>query len=308
MAITESISVSADVPALERSQPSQKQRGGWTGQSLVTAFMLVCLVYFLLPLFWLIVSSTKTNAQLFSSFGLWFAPSFNLFSNIGDLFTYDGGIYLTWLGNTVYYAGCSALGASLLATLAGYVFAKFRFPGRNLTFAIILGSIMVPNTALAIPLYLLLSKIGLIDTPLAFILPSMVSPFGVFLMRVYAEQAVPDELLDAGRVDGAGELRIFWSVALRLLTPGFVTALLFSFVGTWNNYFLPLLVLSDPNNFPVTVGLENWNSLASTFGGSQILFTQIITGSLVSIVLLVVGFLFLQRYWQNGLSFGSLKG
>jgi len=308
MAITEHISVTANVPALVEEQQRHKARQGWTSQSLVTAIMLVCLVYFLLPLFWLIVSATKTNSELFSSFGLWFAPDFHLFSNIGDLFTYDGGIYTTWLFNTIYYAGCSALGASLLATLAGYVFARFRFPGRNVVFAIILGSIMVPNTALAIPLYLLLSKVGLIDTPLAVILPSVVSPFGVFLMRVYADQAVPDELLDAGRVDGAGELRIFWSIALRLLTPGFVTVLLFSFVGTWNNYFLPLLVLSDPNNFPVTVGLENWNSLAATFGGSQILFTQIITGSLVSIALLVTGFLFLQRYWQNGLSFGSLKG
>ena len=308
MAITENIAVAANAPAPEQGQQHRKPRQGWTGQSLATALMLVCLVYFLLPLFWLIVSATKTNSELFSSFGLWFAPDFHLFSNIGDLFTYDGGIYTTWLVNTVYYAGCSALGASLLATLAGYVFARFRFPGRNVVFALILGSIMVPNTALAIPLYLLLSKIGLIDTPLAVILPSMVSPFGVFLMRVYADQAVPDELLDAGRVDGAGELRIFWSIALRLLTPGFVTVLLFSFVGTWNNYFLPLLVLSDPNNFPVTVGLENWNSLAATFGGSQILFTQIITGSLVSIALLVIGFLFLQRYWQNGLSFGSLKG
>lgn len=308
MAIIEKISVSERASALERGQPSQTRRKGRTSRSVITAFMLVCLVYFLLPLFWLIVSATKTNSELFSSFGLWFAPDFNLFKNIGDLFTYDGGIYLTWLGNTVYYASCSALGASLLATLAGYVFARFRFPGRSLVFAIILGAIMVPNTALAIPLYLLLSKIGLIDTPLAVILPSMVSPFGVFLMRVYADQAVPEELLDAGRVDGASELRIFWSIALRLLTPGFVTVLLFSFVGTWNNYFLPLLVLSDPNNFPVTVGLENWNSLAATFGGSQILFTQIITGSLVSIALLIAAFLFLQRYWQNGLSFGSLKG
>lgn len=308
MAVIEKASVSTDAPTLERSQPRQVARKGWGRQSLVTAFMLVCLVYFLLPLFWLVVSATKTNSDLFSSFGLWFSPHFNLFNNIGDLFTYDDGIYLTWLGNTVYYAGCSALGASLLATLAGYVFAKFRFPGRTLLFAIILGSIMVPNTALAIPLYLLLSNINLINTPLAVILPSMVSPFGLFLMRVYTEQAVPDELLDAGRVDGAGELRIFWSIALRLLTPGFVTVLLFSFVGTWNNYFLPLLVMSDPNLFPVTVGLENWNSLAATFGGSQILFTQIITGSLVSVSLLVIGFLLLQRYWQNGLSFGSLKG
>src|SRR5690242_20594466 len=245
MAITEKISVSASAPAPEQSQQRRARRTGRTSQSVVTAFMLVCLVYFLLPLFWLIVSSTKTNSELFSTFGLWFAHDFNLFTNIGDLFTYDGGIYLTWLGNTVYYAGCSALGASLLATLAGYVFAKFRFPGRGLLFAIILGSIMVPNTALAIPLYLLLSKIGLIDTPLAVILPSMVSPFGVFLMRVYAEQSIPDDLLDAARVDGAGELRIFWSVALRILMPGFVTILLLTFVGTWNNFFLPLLVTNN---------------------------------------------------------------
>src|SRR5947208_16141510 len=147
--------------------------------------------------------------------------------------------------------------------IAGYVVAEFEFPGRVLLFAIILGSIMVPSTALAIPTYLLLSKIGLINTPLAIILPSLVSPFGVFLMRIYAEQAVPDELLDAARVDGAGEMRIFWSVALRILVPGFVTVLLFSFVATWNNYFLPLLVFSDPNYYPLTLGLTSWNAQAS---------------------------------------------
>src|SRR5947208_7831454 len=129
--------------------------------------------------------------------------------------------------------------------IAGYVVAEFEFPGRVLLFAIMLGSIMVPGTALAIPLYLLLSKVGLINTPLAVILPSLVSPFGVYLMRIYAEQALPDELLDSARVDGAGEMRIFWSVALRILAPGFVTVLLFALVGTWNNYFLPLLVYSN---------------------------------------------------------------
>jgi multiple sugar transport system permease protein len=107
---------------------------------------------------------------------------------------------------------------------------------------------MVPQTALVIPIYLLLSKIGLIDTPLAVILPSLVSPFGVYLMRVYAEQSVPDDLLNAARLDGAGELRIFWSVALHVLMPGFVTVLLLSFVATWNNYFLPLVVLSTPSS------------------------------------------------------------
>ena len=219
--------------------PGQNKRTRRTRRGLATAFLLVFLVYFLLPLFWLIVSATKTNPDLFTSFGLWFSSDFNLFNNLGDLFTHDSGVFLTWLWNTAYYATCAAVGASLIATIAGYAFAKFQFPGRTLVFAIILGSIMVPSTALAIPTYLLLSKIGLINTPLAVILPFLVSPFGVFLMRLYAQQAVPDELLDAARVDGAGEMRIFWSVALRILVPGFVTVLLFSFVATWNNYFLP---------------------------------------------------------------------
>ncbi len=283
------------------------RRAGWTRRNLATAFLLVFLVYFLLPFFWLIVSATKTNPELFTTFGLWFAPDFNFFNNLSNLFTHDNGVFITWLWNTTYYAVLSAVGASLIATMAGYAFAKFQFPGRTLVFAIILGSIMVPGTALVIPIYLLLSKVGLINTPLAVILPSLVSPLGVFLMRIYAEQAVPDELLDAARVDGAGEIRTFRSVALRILAPGFVTVLLFSFVATWNNYFLPLLVLSDPTYYPLTLGLASWNAQASANGGAQLLYTLVVTGSLVSIIPLIVGFLFLQRYWQGGLTFGSVK-
>jgi multiple sugar transport system permease protein len=298
------MAISVNTPVSREFHP---KRTRWTRQSLATAFLLVFLVYFLLPFFWLIVSTTKTNPDLFTSFGLWFAPDFNLFKNLGDLFTHDGGVFLTWLWNTAYYATCTAVGAALIATIAGYAFAKFQFPGRILVFAIILGSIMVPNTALAIPTYLLLSKIGLVNTPLAVILPSLVSPFGVFLMRLYAQQAVPDELLDAARVDGAGELRIFRSIALRILVPGFVTVLLFSFVATWNNYFLPLLVLSDPTYYPLTLGLASWNAQASANGGAQLLFTLVLTGSLISILPLIVAFLFLQRYWQGGLTLGSIR-
>ncbi len=291
------------------SQAVQKgiRRTGWTCRNLATAFLLVLLVYFLLPFFWLIVSTTKTNQELFTTFGLWFASDFNFYHNLSDLFTHDNGVFLTWLWNTTYYAVISAVGASLIATMAGYAFTKFQFPGRTPVFAIILGSIMVPGTALVIPIYLLLSKVGLINTPLAVILPSLVSPLGVYLMRIYAEQAVPDELLDGARVDGAGEIRIFRSVALRLLAPGFVTVLLFSFVATWNNYFLPLLVLSDPTYYPLTLGLASWNAQASANGGAQLLYTLVVTGALVSIVPLIIAFLFLQRFWQGGLSFGSVK-
>lgn len=279
----------------------QRKRG------VSTALLFIFLIYSFLPLFYLIVSSTKSNAELFSTFGLWFTSSFHLFSNLQEVFTHDGGIYLTWLWNTAYYSIVSAVGATFLATIAGYAFAKFRFRGRTLLFALILGSIMIPQTALAIPTYLLLSKVALVNTPLAFILPSLVFPFGVYLMRVYAEQSIPDDLLDAARVDGAGEFRIFFRVALRILAPGFVTVLLFSFVFTWNNYFLPLIVLQEPALYTITVGLDAWNSQASAGGGAQALFPLVITGSLVGIVPIIFAFLFLQRFWQGGLTFGSLK-
>ena len=294
-------------PTTVTASQRRSQRGFWTGRTLAMVFLFLFLIYFILPLFWLIVSSTKSDSDLFSTFGLWFGSGFNLFTNIKAVFTHDGGVYREWLWNTAYYATCSAVGSALIATLAGYTFAKFRFPGRGIVFAMVLGSILIPLTALAVPTYLLLSNIGLINTPLAVILPSLVNPFGVYLMRIYTEQALPDELLDAARVDGANEFRIFASVVLRIVAPGFVTVLLLSFVGTWNNYFLPLLVLSKPDFYPLTVGLASWNDLAAGGGGSQVLFSIVLTGALIAIVPLIAAFLLLQRYWQSGLTFGGVK-
>jgi multiple sugar transport system permease protein len=271
--------------------------------------MFAFLIYFLLPLLWLVISSTKNVTQLFHSFGLWFsAGGFNLLVNIRALFTYQDGVFASWLGNTALYAGVSALAAALLAALGGYGFAKFEFPGRNALFGMVLGSIMVPFTVLAVPTYLLLSKVNLVDTRWAIILPSMLSPFGLYLMRVYIQGAVPDELLEAARIDGAGELRIFAAIVLRLSAPGLVTVLLLNLVATWNNYFLPLVMLNNPRLFPITVGLAQWNAQATAGAGSQALFNLVITGSLISIVPLIAAFLFLQRYWQSGLTLGGVKG
>ncbi len=276
-------------------------------RALTTALVTLFLVYTFLPIFYLIVSATKSNAELFSAFGLWFGSDFNFVSNLRELLAHDGGIYVNWLWNTAYYSVASALGASLVSAMAGYAFAKFRFSGRTLLFAAVLGAVMIPQTALAIPIYLMLSKVALVDTPLAVILPSMIFPLGIYLMRVYAEQALPDDLLDAARVDGAGELRIFWSVAFRILVPGFVTVLLLSFVHTWNNYFLPLVVLNTTELYPLTVGLATWNQQATAGGGAQVLYPLILTGALIAIVPVIILFLFLQRYWQGGLAVGSTK-
>jgi multiple sugar transport system permease protein len=269
--------------------------------------MFACLSYFLVPLIWLLLCSTKTNAGLFSTFGFWFGKDFNFFQNLKDLFAYDNGNFALWMRNTAIYAVFAALGSSLISTLAGYAFAQYRFAGRKLLFGIVLASIFVPATVFAVPLFLLMSKSGLSSSLLAVILPALVNPFGVYLMRIYAEQAVPPDLVDAARVDGAGEFRIFATIVFRLLAPGYVTVLLFAFVGAWNNYFLPLLLLSKADSYVLTVGLAYWNSLASQPGVAQVLYILVITGSVVAILPVMIVFLFLQRYWQEGLNLGSIK-
>ncbi|MFI6509206.1 carbohydrate ABC transporter permease [Streptosporangium sp. NPDC050855] len=276
-------------------------------RAVLTVPMLAMLLYCLLPLVWLFFSATKTNAGLFDSFGLWFADDFALLDNVRQVFTYQDGVYGRWFLNTVLYAVAGAGGATVIAALGGYALAKYDFPGSRVLFAVVLGAITVPTTALAVPTFLLFTRLGLVNTPWAVLIPALASPFGLYLMRVYAADAVPTSMMEAARLDGAGELRIFLSISLRLLRPGLVTVLLFTLVATWNNYFLPLIVLSDPAWYPLTVGLNQWNSQAGSAAGGQAVYNLVLTGSLVAIVPLVVSFLLLQRYWQSGLSAGAVK-
>ncbi|MGR0321095.1 carbohydrate ABC transporter permease [Agromyces sp. ZXT2-3] len=270
----------------------------------------ILMVYFLVPFWWVVVNSSKTSAGLFGGgSALWFAEDIDYLGNLSQLFTYGGGIYVRWLLNSAMYAIVGGVGATALAVLAGWGFAKYRFAGRRLGFAVLLGAVMVPATALVIPTFVLFAQAGITNTVWAVILPTLLNPFGVYLMCVYARDAVPDELIDAARVDGAGELRVFLQVALPMLRPAIVTVLLLSVVASWNNYFLPLAMLSDNRLFPVTVGIGLWQATASTYGaaGGESLWSIIILGSLVSVIPLVIAFLTLQKYWQGGLSIGSLK-
>lgn len=266
-------------------------------------------VYFLLPLWWLLVASTKDNAALFggSSGTLWFDNSFSLFDNIAGISSYENGVYWRWLGNSFVYALVGGLGATIISVLAGYGFAKFHFRGKHIYLAAVLGAVMVPTTALTIPIFVMFSNAGLTNTVWAVILPSLLSPFGVYLMYVFAQEALPDELLDAARIDGAGEVRVIWSVVLPMLKPAIVTVLLLSVVHTWNNFFLPFIMLTDSRLLPVTVGLNQWQAQATTASGVLQPWSFIVTGALISIIPLIVAFLSLQRYWKGGISLGSLK-
>jgi multiple sugar transport system permease protein len=273
---------------------------------ILNILMTIMLCYALLPLFWLLVNSTKTQGALFSTFGLWFGGKFALWTNIHQVLTYDNGIFVRWLENTVLYTVAGAGGATFLATLAGYGMAKYDFPGKRAVFAIVLGAVAVPGTALAVPTFLLFSNLHLTNTPWSVILPSLVSPLGLYLIWVYATDAVPTELLEAARIDGAGEFRTFFTISVRLLTPGMVTVLLFTVVATWNNYFLPLIMLSTSQWYPLTVGLNNWN-LQSTTAGGQAIYNLVITGSLLTVIPIMIAFLYMQRYWRSGLAAGSVK-
>jgi multiple sugar transport system permease protein len=270
-----------------------------------TAMFLMCVlaVYFLLPLYFLVVAATKPEGDLVSTFGLAFSH-FNLFQNLSTLFSRDNGIYLHWALNSVIYAVLGAAVGTLISALCGYALAKFRFRGRELLFSIILGGVLVPTTALALPLFLLFSATGLVNTYWAVFLPSIVSPFGVYLARIFAAASVPDELLESARLDGAGEFRTFFSVSFRLMTPSLVTIFLFQFVGIWNNFFLPMVMLQKESLFPITLGLYEWNGQTAR---APLLQVSVITGSLVSILPVIVVFILLQRFWRTGLASGALK-
>jgi multiple sugar transport system permease protein len=294
--------------APDRAANPRRHSRGPRRSNVLTLTMAALLVYFLFPLFWLFIASTKTTDDLFSTFGLWFGNDFSLFGNIRATLTHNDGEYARWLANTLVYATVSSVGAASLATFAGYGFARYAFRGRGPLLGLILGTIMVPTTALAIPTYLVFSKVSLVNTPWAIILPSLVSPFGLFLMWVYARDAVSESVLEAARIDGAGELTIFVKVTARSLVPGFITVLLFTLVATWNNYFLPLIMLNDPSWYPITVGLSSWSAQAVGGNGANAgLLALVVTGSLLSVFPLIVAFLLLQRYWQSGLSAGAVK-
>jgi len=275
--------------------------------TLLTVLAFLFALFTLIPIAWILINSTKTQANIFETFGFWFASPFQFFHTFGLLFqNVDGyGTFIQWFGNTALYAVLGGGGATVLAAFAGYGLARFRFRGSRMTFYAIIGALLVPITALTVPLYLSYAKAHLINSIWGMVLPSMISPIGVYLMRTYADISVPRELIDAARIDGAGELRIFLRVALPLMVPGVLTVLLINVVAVWNNYFLPLLIFNVNTKYPLTVGLGLWSNRAVNSGNAN-LYPMLVVGGLVTIVPLIALFLILQRYWRGGMLLGSI--
>jgi multiple sugar transport system permease protein len=286
-------------PTLDRTTSDTRTRGG----ILPTIILLIGAIYCLVPVVWVVVASSKSPGELFSTFT--FAPGTGLLQNISDLFAYGDGQYALWALNSLLYAGVGAVLSTVVSAMAGFALAKYDFPGRNLIFYSILGGVLIPGITLAIPQYLLLSGLGMAGSYWSVLLPSIISPFGIYLCRVYAQAAVPAETIEAARIDGANEWRIFTRVAVPMMIPGMVTVFMLQFVGIWNNFLLPFIMLSDENKYPLTVGLY---TLLAKGSGEASLYSLAITGAMLSIIPLVALMLFLQRFWQLDLISGSLKG
>jgi multiple sugar transport system permease protein len=264
--------------------------------------LLLGAVYCLLPVVWVLIAATKNNNQLFNTFT--FAPSGSLWSNIGSLTSYGGGVFWHWMLNTAIYAGGGALLSVAVSGLTGYALAKYRFRGRSTLFNLLLAGVLVPPVVLALPQYLLLAKVGLTNTYWSVLLPSVISPYGIYLARVYAMASVPDEVIESARVDGCPEGRLFARIAVPMMVPGLVTIFLFQFVAVWNNFLLPFIMLSDENKFPLTVGLY---TLLNRGSSAPSLYSLVVTGALLSIIPLIILFLSLQRYWRTDIASGAVK-
>lgn len=307
------MSTTTDTPRTAgRSKARSDERSGSraAGRSpattiIVTAVLAIVAIYFLIPVYWVVVNATKTTEDLFGTSGFWFGSSFELVDNIRAVLSANGGIFPRWALNSLVYSGIGSVLATYFAVAGGYALAKYRFPGKQFVYALVLGGVLVPGTATALPLFFLFSSMGLTNTYWSVLIPSLVSPFGLFLAAIYAGAAIPDEMLEAGRIDGIGELALFHRIALPQLVPAIVTIVLFQFVGIWNNYFLPLVMLADENLYPITLGLDNWRAQTDRLPE----FYQLtVGGALLSVIPLAILILVLQRFWRGGLTEGSVKG
>jgi multiple sugar transport system permease protein len=285
-------------PPITAKPRTARQKPSFVG----TGILVIGAIYCLIPVVWVFMASTKSTGGLFSTFT--YAPGASLWDNISTLSSYRNGLFWRWMLNTALYAGVGAALSMVVSAMAGYALAKYRFRGRAALFNLLLAGVLVPGVILAVPQYLLFAKLGLTNTYWAVLLPSIISPYGIYLARIYVSAAVPDEVIEAARTDGAKDLRVFGSIVMPMMVPGLVTIFLFQFVAIWNNYLLPFVMLGDDKLFPVTVGLSG---LLNQGSQQPALYSVVITGALLSILPLLALFLLLQRFWQVDLAAGAVK-
>jgi multiple sugar transport system permease protein len=291
--------VSAIPVAARPSSPRLAARARTVGLWLVgLAPLVVAAIIIVAPVLWTVSTSLRTPAQAFTNPPSWF-PTHLDWSNYATVFT--SVPYASYVLNSAIVSVSVVVGQLVTAGLAGYAFARLRFPGKNILFWVIMATLMIPLQATIIPVFELISKLHLNDTLISLIVPAWVTPFGVFLLRQYF-MGLPHELEEAAVLDGAGPWQVFRRVYLPLGLPGFAILAILSFNGTWNDYFRPLIFLTSQQHFTVPLGVV---TLFGYLGTGSI--SVVLAGVVLSIVIVLVVYLFGQRYLLEGLTAGSLK-
>lgn len=293
------------------TRPSPVSPGRWLGRILVAGVLLFFVVFFAVPIVWLLLAPTKTSGELLSNAPFSAGTLETLAANWTSLTEFQNGIIWTWLGNSVLYSGAALVITLAVSIPAGYALALTDFRLRKALLAITLVVMLIPNTALVLPIFLELSALKLIGNPLAVILPFSFFPFGVYLTYIYFSTSVSRDLLNAARIDGANELRVFLQIAMPLATPVIALVGFFNLVGNWNNYFLPF-VTAPGRKSPVQVGLVELLSNVPLFNPTSsasvtISLPVLALATIVSVAPVLVIFLFSQRFLVSGMTAGGTK-
>jgi multiple sugar transport system permease protein len=276
---------------------SARQRQRLTLMLLYT-LLIIGAVLAMLPMVWMVSASVMPSGEA-STFPPHFFPTSVTFAHYTDLFTrLDLGRNLL---NSAFVSLVVTFASLFINSLAGYAFAKLRFRGRDRLFRLLSMGLVLPVQVAMLPLFLLLKNLGLINTYWGVIIPGLASIFGIFLVRQYA-LSIPDEMLDAARVDGASEFRIFWSIVVPGIMPILATLSIWTFLATWNDFMWPLIVLADASHYTLPVALAN-------LSGEHVQDTELMmAGSVLTVIPVMLVFLFLQRYYIQGVMAGSVKG
>lgn len=283
----------------------------WLGRAVAILVLVLFALFFVVPLIWLLIAPTKTDRQLLLDMPFAFGDLSTLASNWSTLVTFQGGLIWQWIGNSAFYCGAALVITLLISIPAGYAMALTEFPGRRALLATTLVVMLVPGTALVLPIFLELSAVKLIGNPLAAILPFSFFPFGVYLTYIYFSTAVSRDLLDAARIDGASEFEVFFKIAMPLATPVIALVGFFNFTGNWNNYFLPYVTLPG-KKAPIQVGLAELLSNVPAFNptnaaSTTISLSALALATLIAIAPVMIVFLFCQRFLVSGMTAGGTK-
>jgi multiple sugar transport system permease protein len=288
--------------------------GRWLGRVSAVTLIGFFLLFFVIPLVWLLLAPTKTTTQLNALEGarpLSFGSFGQLAENWNELVAFQDGIVGTWLGNSVLYSGVALLITLIVTIPAGYALAMTNFRFRRTLLVLTLMAMLIPNTALVLPIFLEINAVGLVGTPWAVILPFSFFPFGVYLTYIYFSTSISRDLLDAARVDGADEFKVFRRVAMPLAVPVIALVGFFNFVTNWNNYFLPFVMVPG-RKAPIQVGLAELISNVPLFNPTTvssitISLPQLALATFISIIPVLIVFLFSQRFLVAGLTAGATK-